>query len=106
MVFMWCNLYVASSVKDLSRGVASTVQGWLGKAHEKSELGDGQPGGVGAVVSFALNGGERVDWQLQESEFDLAQEYVAALQAHNSYFAKADVAAFLVNEVIGRPLWE
>ena len=36
---------------------------------------------------------------LQESELEAANEYLSALKAHNSYFHKRDVAAFLVSIV-------
>ena len=42
-----------------------------------------------------------MDYQLQESEFEAAQEYFAALKAHNSYFGSEDVAAFIAHEVVG-----
>ena len=50
---------------------------------------------------WLINGGARVDYVLQETELEAAQEYLAALKAHNSYFINADVAAFLVHEVVG-----
>ena len=43
----------------------------------------------------------RVDYVLQETELEAAQEYLAALKAHNSYFHNPDVAAFIVHEVVG-----
>ena len=53
-------------------------------------------------MRWAINQGARVDYVLQESELEAAQgEYLAALKAHNSYFISADVAAFLVLEVVG-----
>ena len=75
------------------------MSGWLG-------LGAGPSGGreekesvlvTGPVAptGFALNGGERVDWVLQESEVELANEYFSALQAHTNYFDNRDVAHFL-----------
>ena len=88
-------------------GVASTVHGWLGKGVNEGDEGGAaaQHGADGADradarACFALNSGERVDWQLQESELELAAEALSAMQAHNSYFASEDVAAFLVETVV------
>ena len=50
-------------------------------------------------VAYRINGGERVDYQLQETLVEDANEYFAALTAHNTYFAKRDIAAFLVSLV-------
>ena len=95
------------------KGVASTVQSWLGKVPETSastanSVDDRATAGRASTKSsgeyaagFAINGGERVDWLLQESELESVQEYWAALQAHSNYFENEDVAAFIVNEVVG-----
>ena len=63
--------------------------------------GGGQHGGGDAPVEWALNGGGRVDYQLQESELEAAHEYLAALKGHNGYWGNPDVAAFIVHEVVG-----
>jgi len=53
-------------------------------------------------VSWLVNGGGRVDYELQETEGDaLKQPYGLALKAHTGYFTNPDVAAFLVHEVVG-----
>ena len=52
------------------------------------------------ALRWAINCGGRVDYQLQETEFEAAGEYLAALKAHNSYFSSEDVAAFIINEVV------
>ena len=49
---------------------------------------------------WAINGGGRVDYVLQETELEAAQEYFAALKAHNCYFKHADLAAFIVDYVV------
>jgi pimeloyl-ACP methyl ester carboxylesterase len=56
---------------------------------------------VGAV-RIALNAGERVDWIIQESELEAANEYLSATQAHQGYFVNEDVAAFVLNQVVGK----
>ena len=38
---------------------------------------------------------------LQESEAELANQYLSALQAHTAYFDCPDVAAFIVRRVCG-----
>ena len=43
-----------------------------------------------------------MDWQLQESQLELAAESLAAIQSHNSYFASEDIAAFIVETIVGR----
>ena len=59
----------------------------------------GSPGPRPPPEGFALNSGERVDWVLQESEAELANQYLSALQAHTAYFDCPDVAAFIVRRV-------
>jgi len=87
-------LAVAHSFK----GVASL----FGKSEEGAASADDAGRGSAAEEDegFVANGGERVDWQLQESHIEAAMEYTAALQAHTSYFGSQDLAAFIVNEVV------
>eukprot|EP00900_Chrysochromulina_parva_P017412 jgi/Chrpa1/25672/Chrysochromulina_OHIO_Genome00007743-RA len=59
------------------------------------------PAPAASSVVWSLNGGGRVDYQLQESELEHASEYLAALKAHNGYWSNPDVAAFVVHEVVG-----
>ena len=100
------NLYGMASV------VQGAMQGFLGapSGGSKGSSGDlqrtggsrGEPAdGAAVTVRWAINQGARVDYVLQETEFEAANEYLAALKAHNSYFASADIAAFLVHEVVG-----
>ena len=100
------NLYGMASV------VQGAMQGLLGAPSRGSKGGSpdllrtggsrGEPAdGAAAPVRWAINQGARVDYMLQESEFEAANEYLAALKAHNSYFVSADIAAFLVHEVVG-----
>ena len=47
----------------------------------------GSPGPRPPPEGFALNSGERVDWVLQESEAELANQYLSALQAHTAFIS-------------------
>ena len=108
-------------MKGVASSVHGAVQGGLGAKGEAGEPGavdePGRGGGGGAAATaaeqhvttaqhaavadgFAVNGGERVDWMLQETELEMAQEYWAALLAHSSYFTSEDLAAFIVNDVV------
>ena len=46
-----------------------------------------------------LNGGKRIDYMLQESEIENANEYVAALAAHSSYWPEKDLALFIATQI-------
>ncbi|KAF4658350.1 hypothetical protein FOL47_008005 [Perkinsus chesapeaki] len=43
---------------------------------------------------MAINGGERIDWVLQEGLIESANDYVTAVVSHNRYFNNEDFAAF------------
>uniref|UniRef100_A0A7S2PMJ7 DDHD domain-containing protein n=1 Tax=Leptocylindrus danicus TaxID=163516 RepID=A0A7S2PMJ7_9STRA len=47
-----------------------------------------------------LNGGRRIDYMLQESEVETANEYVFALGAHSAYWAAKDLTMFIAREII------
>lgn len=47
-----------------------------------------------------LNGGRRIDYMLQESEVETANEYVFALGAHSAYWAAKDLTMFIAKEII------
>ena len=51
------------------------------------------------VVSGALNQGRRIDYMLQEKEIENANEYVAALAAHSSYWIEKDLSLFIARQV-------
>jgi len=46
-----------------------------------------------------MNEGGRVDYVLQSSKVEVANEYISALKAHSSYWSHPDVAAFVVKEI-------
>ena len=48
----------------------------------------------------ALAHDARVNNKFRKTELEAAQEYFAALKAHNCYFKHADLAAFIVDYVV------
>jgi DDHD domain len=46
-----------------------------------------------------LNRGMRIDYMLQESEIETANEYVAALAAHSSYWPEKDLSLFIATQI-------
>ena len=46
-----------------------------------------------------LNEGMRIDYMLQESEIENANEYVAALAAHSSYWPEKDLSLFIASKI-------
>jgi len=48
---------------------------------------------------ISLNAGKRVDYVLQESPFEGANEYISSLTGHTSYFELQDVARFIITHV-------
>ncbi len=50
-------------------------------------------------VAGSLNGGRRIDYMLQETEIDRANEYLAALAAHSCYWLEKDLSLFIANEI-------
>ena len=101
---------------ERARSVASALQGWLAGA--RSNLADAafeestgtrrrrakaqSTAGGSDAPAWAINGGNRVDYQLQETELEAAQEYLAALKAHTCYFGNADLASFFLREICSR----
>eukprot|EP00536_Pseudo-nitzschia_multiseries_P013716 jgi/Psemu1/298521/fgenesh1_pm.603_\ len=51
------------------------------------------------LFTGSLNGGRRIDYMLQEKEIESANEYVAALAAHSSYWLEKDLSLFIANEI-------
>mmetsp|Transcript_8883 Transcript_8883/g.21716 ORF Transcript_8883/g.21716 Transcript_8883/m.21716 type:complete len:434 (+) Transcript_8883:1-1302(+) len=51
------------------------------------------------LLTGSLNGGRRIDYMLQEKEIESANEYVAALAAHSSYWLEKDLSLFIANEI-------
>lgn len=51
------------------------------------------------VVTGILNQGRRIDYMLQEREIENANEYVAALAAHSSYWTEKDLSLFIARQI-------
>lgn len=51
------------------------------------------------VVTGQLNQGRRVDYMMQEREIENANEYVAALAAHSSYWTEKDLSLFVARQI-------
>jgi len=47
-----------------------------------------------------LNQGRRIDYMLQEHEIENANEYVAALAAHSSYWLEKDLSLFVAKQLL------
>lgn len=51
------------------------------------------------VITGQLNQGRRIDYMLQEKEIENANEYVAALAAHSSYWIEKDISLFIARQI-------
>jgi hypothetical protein len=51
------------------------------------------------VRAGKLNRGRRIDYMLQEKEIENANEYVAALAAHSSYWPEKDLSVFVARQI-------
>jgi hypothetical protein len=51
------------------------------------------------VITGALNQGRRIDYMLQEKEIESANEFVASLGAHSSYWTEKDLSLFIARQV-------
>lgn len=47
---------------------------------------------------------QRIDYMLQEKEIENANEYVAALAAHSSYWLEKDLSLFIARQICLRAL--
>jgi hypothetical protein len=56
--------------------------------------------GTRRVVCGSLNEGRRIDYMLQEKEIEHANEYVAALAAHSSYWIEKDLSLFVAQQIL------
>jgi len=52
-----------------------------------------------SLITGQLNQGRRVDYMLQEKEIENANEYVAALAAHSSYWIEKDLSLFIARQI-------
>ncbi|GMH56920.1 hypothetical protein TrRE_jg5291, partial [Triparma retinervis] len=51
------------------------------------------------VEAGRLNGGERVDYVLQEKEIESTNEYLFALGAHSMYWGEKDLSLFIYRQL-------
>jgi hypothetical protein len=51
------------------------------------------------VTTGHLNQGRRIDYMIQEKEIENANEYVAALAAHSSYWIEKDLSLFFARQI-------
>jgi len=56
------------------------------------------------VVTGNLNGGQRIDFMLQEKELESANEYLSALAAHSCYWLEKDLSLFISRQICLRAL--
>lgn len=62
--------------------------------------GDGAGNGTSTLpICGTLNRGQRIDYMLQEKEIENANEYVAALAAHSSYWLEKDLSLFIARQI-------
>lgn len=52
-----------------------------------------------SLMTGQLNQGRRIDYMLQEKEIENANEYVAALAAHSSYWIEKDLSLFIARQI-------
>jgi len=51
-------------------------------------------------ICGSLNEGRRIDYMIQEKEIENANEYVAALAAHSSYWTEKDLSLFVARQIV------
>lgn len=66
----------------------SDSESWLDAAYSQEIIRNG---------SFSQ--GRRLDYMLQEKELEIANEYIAALAAHSSYWGEKDLSLFLAEQI-------
>lgn len=64
------------------------------------DSGSDDSSGARRVVCGNLNEGRRIDYMLQEREIEHANEYVAALAAHSSYWIEKDLSLFVAQQIL------
>ena len=70
-----------------------------GEDDASSELSSDENGPQRQVKTGSLNRGRRIDYLLQEKEIESANEYVAALAAHSSYWIEKDFSLFIAWQI-------
>jgi hypothetical protein len=64
-----------------------------------SEISSDDNRSTANVIAGKLNQGRRIDYMLQEKEIETANEYVAALAAHSSYWIEKDLSLFVARQI-------
>lgn len=71
----------------------------VGRDYDDSASESSEDGGNTEVITGSLNEGRRIDYMLQEKEIENANEYVAALAAHSSYWIEKDLSLFIARQI-------
>lgn len=71
----------------------------IGRDDDDSASEASEDRGNSSVVTGQLNKGRRIDYKLQEKEIENANEYVAALAAHSSYWIEKDLSLFIARQI-------
>jgi len=102
----WFNSSLSEKVLAATAALDAAARPRSAAADGSADAEGGSDGAGGAADQatreYALNGGEPVDWVLQETELEAANEYLSAAQAHTGYFDNPDVAAFMLRHVVAR----
>ena len=72
----------------------SAIAGWWGGG-----VGSGGAGDVNVEEIEKLNGGFRVDWEIQPSPGEAASEWLSAVSSHFTYWTHEDVLNFVVEKL-------
>ena len=80
---------VGAGEEDEEQGVNSDVPSVISEKRPKQS----------SLVTGQLNQGRRIDYMLQEKEIENANEYVAALAAHSSYWIEKDLSLFISRQI-------
>jgi hypothetical protein len=91
-------------IEGLEAGIAAL--GLLDRGPRDEDEGDDEDSEISSddeqahrVVTGSLNRGHRIDYMLQEKEIENANEYVAALAAHSSYWLEIDLSLFVARQL-------
>jgi hypothetical protein len=79
-------------------GLLDTAAGLAGEDDDETEFSTDDHNQGTYVVCGLLNRGRRIDYMLQEKEVENANEYVAALGAHSSYWIERDLSLFFARQ--------
>jgi hypothetical protein len=86
-----------SVVEAFEQGMAGAFG--VGRDYDDSASESSEDVGSNKVITGCLNEGRRIDFMLQEKEIENANEYVAALAAHSSYWIEKDLSLFIARQI-------